>query len=169
MANRTFNNQQTLTLYKRVVELYPIVTFGATGAPTLKKVQFTAMGATNVAASSSLAAATTTGVGYAFGDGAGTRSIARTGTGAYTLTLSDPYQRLIGFEVALISNANGLISTGGFSAAIFASTTSVTTNTALGNGGVITFILNNGSGAAADPNSGDTFTFCITLLDATEP
>lgn len=169
MASRTFNPQQLLVLQKKLVMLFPIVTFGATGAPTLQKRQFTAMGATSTAASSSLIAAPTTGVDYAVGDGVGTRSIARTGTGAYTLTLSDSYQYLLGVELAQVSNANGLLSTGGFTPALFAGTTNVRTNTARGNGGVITFILNNGSGAAADPNNGDTMTFCITLGDATEP
>jgi hypothetical protein len=167
MANRTFNPQQYHLLYKRVVCLMPVVSFGGTGAPTLKKRQFTAAGASTVAASSSFISAPTSGVGYVFGDGVGTRSIARTGSGAYTLTLNDPYQFLLGVEVMQVSNVGGTSTP--LAPVVVSGSTTVTTNTATGNGGVIAFVMNNSSGSATDPASGDTYTFCITLVDATEP
>lgn len=168
MANRTFNQNQQLTLVKRVVQLWPNISFGASGAPTLQKRVYTAGGSTALASSSSLVAAPTTGIQYAIGDAAGTMKIAQTGTGAYTLTLSDPYQALLGLEVALISNTTGLTSVD--AVALVSGSTTITTNTSVGSGGVIAFkTLNSTSGAAGNPTSGDVWTLCITLLDATEP
>lgn len=171
MANVTFNPFLGTKL-KRVATVYPVVSVGAAGAVTLKKRQFTAAGASNVAASSSLVNAPTTGVGYAVGDAMGIRTVARTGAGAWTITLSDPYQYLLGVEIIQISNATGIATV--YAIGVVSGTTNVTTNTAIGNGGVITVLLQNGSGAsnigaAVDPASGDTLTLRITLGDATEP
>lgn len=166
MANRTFNSDGTLL--KGLRYLYPVISVAGAGAVTLKKRQFSATGATSTAPSSALVSAPTSGIGYAFSDGFGVRSVARTATGAWTVTLSDPYQFLVGVTLVQTSSATGLL-TSGFGVGIVASTTNVATNTAVGNGGVITLILNNGSGSATDPASGDTLTLEIILSDATEP
>lgn len=169
MANRTFQ-EKTLTLIKRQVELFVWVAVGAAGAVTLKKRLFTAQGATSVAPSSSVIAAPTSGVGYAYSDGpiGGVHTVARTGAGAWTITLTDPYQYLISVTVDQILNANGLI-TSGFGVGVVSGSTTPTTNTAVGNGGVIAVVLNNGSGAATDPASGDTIVLRLVFGDATEP
>lgn len=166
MANRSFGDKQGLMLIKRVVRLYPVFSVGVAGAVTLKKRQFTAMGATSVAASSSLVSAPTTGVGYAVGDGAGVRSVTRTGSGAWTITLSDPYQYLLGVGLALTSN-----STGGLTAVNVGVNSSgdVTTNTAVGNGGTIKVVFSSAASTAADPGTTDTLVLELILGDATEP
>jgi hypothetical protein len=166
MANRTFQ-EKTHGLVKRKVVLYAVVSVGAAGAVTLQKRTFTATGATATAASSSLGAAPTSGVGYAYGDGGGIRSVARTGTGLWTITLSDSYQYLLGIAIRQTSNATGLMTAAGVG--IVSGSTTPTTNTAPGNGGVLAIALNDWAGAAVDPASGDTLTLEIVLGDATEP
>lgn len=165
MANRTFQERQ-FGLVKRKVSLYPVVSVGAAGAVTLQKRTFTATGATLVA-SSSLGAAPTTGVGYAKGDGAGTASVSRTGTGAWTVTLSDSYQYLLGVSIVQTSNATGAITAG--MVGIVSGTTNVTTNTSVGSGGVVAIVLSSAAGTPADPASGDVLTLEVILGDATEP
>lgn len=171
MANRTFQEKANLSLVKRVVRLYPVISVpGGTGAITLQKRTFTAAGASSVAPSSSLGTAPTTGIDYAVGDGAGTRSASRTGVGAWTLTLADPYQYLIGVSLVQASNATALLSTGGaLFPVVLSGSTAVTTNTAKGNGGVISIIWNNSSGVAADFTNASTITLELILGDATEP
>lgn len=165
MANRTF--QEFLnTPVKKLVKLYPVVSVGVAGAVTLKKRTYTAMGSGGVAATSSLTDAPTTGVGYAVGDGAGTRSVSLGTAGLWTLTLSDPYQYLLGISIAQTKNATGLMT----AATVGVKTSStITTNTAMGNGGVVVVQLCDFAGAAVDPASGDTLTLEITLGDASEP
>jgi hypothetical protein len=77
MANRLFT-QFRYTLEKKIVDIYGKATIAATGAPTL------------VATKSK-----------------GVSSIARTGTGAYTITLQDTYVDLLlaGFHIELASGA----------------------------------------------------------------
>lgn len=166
MANRTFQ-EDVLGLVKRKVTLFAVVSVGGAGAVTLQKRTFSAMGATSAAPSTSLGAAPTTGVGYAYGDGGGIRSVARTGTGLWTVTLSDSYQYLLGVVIKQTANASGLITAAGVG--VLSGGTNVTTNTATGNGGVISLALNDWAGAAVDPASGDTLTLELVLGDATEP
>lgn len=165
MANRTFQKDSSLRLLKRVVTLNPVISVGAAGAVTLQKRTFTAMGATSVAPSSSLGSAPTTGVGYVVGDGAGTRSVSLGTAGLWTITLSDSYQYLIGVRIANTKNATGIP----LAAAVGVKTNSVTTNTAVGNGGSLVVQLVDFAGAAVDPASGDVVTLEITLGDASEP
>lgn len=166
MANTTFQALKGLK-YKSVVTLYPIVSVGAAGAVTLKKRTFTASGATNVAATSSLTSAPTTGVGFAVGDAAGIRSVSLGTAGLWTITLSEPYQYLLGVEIAQTSNATGVQTAA--AVGVKSGSTTTTTNTAIGNGGVIVVQLVDFAGAAVDPASGDTVTLRITLGDSTEP
>jgi hypothetical protein len=165
MANRTFQTA-LLQIPKRIVHLYPVVSVGVAGAVTLQKRTFTAGGSTALTSSSSLGTAPTTGVGYAYGDGAGTRSVSLGTAGLWTITFSDSYQYLLGVEIAQTKNATGLMT----AATVGVKTNStITTNTAVGNGGVIAIQLADFAGNAVDPASGDVLTLRITLGDATEP
>lgn len=166
MANRTFNTQQ-MSLAKKVVHLFPVVSVGAAGAVTLKKRNFSAVGAATTP-SSSLGTAPTTGVGYACGDGAGVKSITRNSAGDWTLTLSDSYQYLLGAKIAQISNTSGTNAAGINGIAVNTTTTAVGTNTSLGSGGVVRVVLFAGT-TATDPANGDTVTLHLILGDATEP
>lgn len=167
MANRNFKDDSGFYLFNRVVHLFPVVSVGAAGAVTLKKRQFRAAGVVN-SANSTLVDAPTSGIGYAYGDGAGVRSVVRTDTGDWTITLSDSYQWLIGVSVCQMSSTDGLW-TSGYGVGVVSGSTNVATNTATGNGGVIAIVLDDGDGAAADPADGDTLTLHIILGDSTEP
>lgn len=168
MANRTFS-QSINTLFKKVVKHWAIVSVSGT-TPVLQQVNFRATGAIGVSPSTSVSAAPTSGPAWVFGDGpdGGVMSVARTGAGAWTFTLKDSYQRLLGVSLLQTASTTGLL-TSGFGVGVDTDLTNVTTNTGLGNGGTIGIVLNNGSGAATDPATGDVLTFEITLLDATEP
>lgn len=172
MANRTFLQDQTMALLKRVVTLYPVVNVGAAGAVTLQKRQFTAMGSGSVAPVYSLVAAPTTGVGYAVGDGFGVRSVTRNSTGNWTLVLSDPYLYLIQCS-AVFANSGASFNAPVMIVDSNTSNTNVSLNTAVGNGGKITVQFYNtsagGGGTAADPGNGDQAQFAIILGDASEP
>lgn len=168
MANRMFAQDQSLTLYKKVVSLFPIINVGAAGAVTLQKRVFSAAGTGGVTAKSALSAAPTTGIGYAVGDGFGTKSVVRNSTGNWTLTLSDSYQSLVQCSCVFANSGAS------FNAPVMivdsnTSNTNVALNTAVGTGGKITVQFYNGSGVATDPGNGDQAQFCIVLLDATEP
>lgn len=167
MANAQFQ-QYLMTKPKRIIKLWPTVSVGGAGAVTLQKRVFTATGATATAASSSLSAAPTTGVGFVVGDAAGTATVARTGTGLWTFTFSYPFQYLLGAALVQTSNTSGLL-TSGFGVGVVSGSTTPRTNTSVGSGGVVAIALNNGSGAATDPASGDVLTFEFTFGDATEP
>lgn len=167
MANRTFVQQQ-YCLLKSLVRLYPVVKMTeSVTVPILQKRTFTQAGTAATAPANSLAAAPTTGVGYVVGDNAGTRSVARTGAGAWTLTLSDAYVYLVGISIIGFSSATGISTV--VAVGVVSATTNVTTNTAVGNGGVITLQLVDESGAADPGTIGDQFTFEIILANATEP
>lgn len=165
MANRTFQEKQ-LSLLKNLVHLYPVVSVGAAGAVTLKKRKWYQPGAIGVGGSYTLVDAPTSGVGYDVGDGAGTRTVSRSDTGDWTITLSDPYTYLVGVRIAMQSLAapGALV----VLAVATISSSNVATNTALGNGGVINITLNDESGAA-DPADGTVVTLHLVLGNASEP
>lgn len=157
MANRTFQ-EKSLSLVKRKVEIYCTVSVGAAGAVTLLKLTYSG-------ASVSRTAAPTSGTGYAVG-GDGVRSVSRTGTGAWTVTLSDPYFIFLGAEICRTVNATGLPTAAQVGVL---STSNTQTNTSLGNGGVINLQLVDFAGNAVDPASGDIVTLRFTFGDASEP
>lgn len=159
MANRTFQQKQ-LTLIKRKVELWAQVAVGAAGAVTLKKTTYTGgtVSTTN---------APTSGVGYDYSNGEGIRSVARADTGKWTVTLSDSYLLLKGVQLVETSNTTGVPTAA--AVGVVSGSTNVQTNTATGNGGVVTVQFVDFAGSAVDPASGDTITLKITLQDASEP
>jgi len=167
MSERTYLTDYR-TLIKRLTAVTPVVSVAAAGAVTLQKRTFSAAGNGSVSPKTTLAAAPTTGVGYAVGDGVGTRSIMRNGPGDWTFTLSDSFQYLIGVEILGLSNTSGTNANAVSSVAINATTTNVNTYTSVGNGGVVRVVLFSGS-TPTDPASGDTLTLRFTLGDGSEP
>lgn len=167
MANRTFV-QANYCMLKGLVRLYPVIQMTASvTVPVLQKRTFTAAGTSATSPANALAAAPTTGVGYAVGDAAGTRSIARTGTGAWTLTLSDPYLYLVGVTIIGFSSVTGISTVIGVG--VVSGSTTITTNTSNGSGGVIALQLIDESGAADPGTIGDQFTLEVILGNAGEP
>lgn len=128
MANRWFN-QFRLSLEKQVVDIFADVTFGGTGAPTL------------VAAGSK-----------------GVSSISRSGTGAYTITLSDAYVGLLMVNKMYIKTG----ATGPAAYGMYVVSQTVST--------VATPVINvqfTSATAAADPDSGDEVLLQFTLKNST--
>jgi hypothetical protein len=162
MPNRQYS-QTRFCPSRELVDLYPVVAVGGSGAVTLKKRAYSAVG-TNNAPTYSLGNAATSGVGYAVGDGQGVRSVVRNSAGNWTFTLSDPYLYLVSVEVALISNASGAVTSPLCPIAIVSGSTNVATNTSTGSGGTIRLILMASDGSTAtDPADGDTLTFHFVL------
>jgi len=162
MANTTFF-QNRYSKIKALVDLYPVVAVGGSGAVTLKKRNYSSVG-TTTSPTYSLGNAATSGVGYAVGDGQGVRSVTRNSAGNWTFVLSDPYAYLVSVEVALISNTSGAVTSPLCPVAIDTDGTNVATNTALGNCGTIQVLLMASDGSTAtDPASGDTLTFHFVL------
>lgn len=162
MANTTFF-QNRYSKIKALVDLYPVVAVGGSGAVTLKKRQYSSVG-TTITPTYSLGNAATSGVGYAVGDGQGVRSVVRNSAGNWTFTLSEPYAYLVSVEVALISNTSGAVTSPLCPVAIDSDGTTVATNTSLGSGGTIQVLLMASDGSTAtDPASGDTLTFHFVL------
>jgi len=91
MANRWFNQFLT-TPAKGIVIVKAQIAFAATAAPTLV--------AWNPSTRTYAAAPT--------GGTHGVTSVARNGTGDYTIVLQDTYQRLAGFFVSFIGSANAV-------------------------------------------------------------
>ena len=125
MANRQFD-QFRYSLEKVVRELFASVSFGASGAPTI-------------------VAATSKGIS----------SITRTGTGAYTIQLSDKYTRL------LAMHATAVIASGAGSTA----PSLVVKADSVSSTGQITVVF-NAAGTAADPASGEVKLLQILLKDS---
>lgn len=155
---------------KRVVTLYPIVNFGAAGAATLQKRTFSAAGTGAATPKYSLVAAPTTGVGYAVGDGEGTRAIVSNGSGNYTITFNDSYLYLIQVSVQFANS--GAV----FNAPLMVvDTNTANTNVAVnptfpgGAAGKISVTFYNNSGIATNPSSGDQAAFAIILGDSGAP
>lgn len=147
MAERDFTQFQ-YSLEKGLVELVARVSVGAAGAVTLKKWN---------PSTRTYSAAATTGVGsYAVGS-QGIRSVARTGTGAWTITLQDKYQRLVSIR-AMTTAASGVATVGGLG---IDSTSDVTATTP-----VIKVVLYSTPGTPADPASGDEVDLVIRLQNS---
>src|SRR5678815_3834055 len=139
MSNRQYSQTRFCPI-RELVDLYPLVAVGGSGAVTLKKRNYSSVGTTTTP-TYSLGNAATTGVGYAVGDGQGVRSVTRNSAGNWTFVLSDPYAYLVGVEVAQISNTSGAVTSPLCPIAIDSDGTNVATNTALGNCGTIQVLL----------------------------
>jgi len=142
MANHTFIDY-SLSLHKRLVNLYAVVNIGATGAPTFQKWD-------PVARSYSAAAAT----GWK-----GVKSIVRVSAGLYTITLLQPYNVFLGagvtFQQATASAAPLTIWP----------TPNANLNSASAPTIQIQFL--NTSGVATDPASGEQIVINLNLADST--
>ncbi len=123
MANRV-TNQFVRSLERQIVKLFGNVAIGATGAPTL-----------SVSLSKGIA------------------SIARTGAGAYTITLQDQYLALAQFSVSI------QLASGAPAAPIVV----VRTVNLLAAAPVITIQFLNTSGVATDPDNGTTLYMQINV------
>ncbi len=148
MANRDFQQFQS-SLEKGLVQLHCRVSVAGGGAVTLQKWN---------PATRTYSSAATSGVGtYAVG-AQGIKTVARTGTGAWTIVLQDSYQRLLDVKV-LTTAASGVLTV--INAAVDA-TTDVTSNTAP----TIKILLNSATATAADPASGDKIDLTFTLQNS---
>jgi hypothetical protein len=156
-----------LTIQKRVACIYAEIAVPTGTTPVLQKYNYPTLGAGPNART--LTAAPTTGGGSGFPtryvQGAeGVFSVAKTGTGLWTITLQDQFQRLL----ALTGNH----SIAGGTANIIAITDnpSVTNMTATG-GSVIGVALLSATATLADPTASATsiVRLIIDLADATEP
>lgn len=149
MANRTFQQFQ-YSLEKGVVRLFCRVSVAGGGAVTLQKWN---------PATRTYSSAPTSGTGaYAVGT-QGIRSVARTGAGAWTITLQDTYQRLLGVRW----NATAASGTVTVNAMGIDSTTDVTAATP-----VIKLVL-CASTTPTDPASGDAVDLEIILQNSAAP
>lgn len=166
MANRQFD-QYSLTIQKRFVTLFAYVAVPTGTAPVLQKWNYGAFN-TGSTANTYTAAPTTGGSSSQFtkyAQGAeGIFSVARTGTGLWTLTLQDPYRRVL--------HVGGDHSIAGGTANIIAvvenpTITSLTSSTQT----VIGIALLSASATLADPTAGATslVRIKIDLGDSTEP
>lgn len=126
MANRYFN-QFRLSLEKQVVDLFAKVTFGASGAPTLDAL-----------------------------NSKGIKSIARTGAGAYTITLQDSYVRFLGIRHTAVS-ATAPTAPGAYVVSETVSSSTLPT----------VRIVFNAAGTATDPASGEVALIQIVLKNST--
>lgn len=166
IANRMWIDKQ-YTLVKGRAELYCAVTVGAAGAVTLVKWNYPQMAQGTAAPARTYTAAPTTGGGTTFptryAQGAeGIFSVARTGTGLWTVTLSDGYQRTLG--IGFYSSLAGGLST---IVAVHENTT-ITNMTATG-GSVIGLALMSSTATAADPASGERINLHFSLQMSTAP
>jgi hypothetical protein len=164
VANRTFIDKQYVML-KRRIELYAAVSVGAAGAVTLQSWKYPTLGSTAAYVAAPLANALPTGNPYPnqYGAGAeGVRSVVRTGTGLWTVTLQDNYQRVL--EVGLV-----IQKAGGLSTIMSIGINSTLTNMAAQGGSVIALALLSATGTVADPANGDLVLVKFGLADATEP
>lgn len=153
MANRRFEQFTGLGLLKKTVRLYCVFSYASSGnTVTLKKWDY--------AAGALAAAPTATGISpYQTGD-AGIKSIARNGTGIYTITLQDGYSRLLGVQYL------GTVAASGVSTVVAVGTWSTVTSPSTG---VIKVTLSSATATAADPADGDVITLAIDLQDSSEP
>lgn len=144
MANRQFS-EFSGTLDKGVVNLYMVVAFGVTGAPTLKT--YDPLKRTYSNASS---------VGTR-----GIKSISRVSAGLYTITLQDAYIRFLGAGVTF-ENASASAAPFQFWPTPDANLNSTTTPT-------IQVQFANSSGVATDPANGEQVVINLNLQNSTAP
>lgn len=167
MANRTFIDK-SYELIKGQVQLYCAVSVGETGAVTLLKWNYPQMGQTAAPARTYTAAPTTGGsAGYptAYAQGAeGVFSVARTGSGLWTVTLQDAYQRLV-----WLSGYSSLTGGLGSIMTVAENTTITNMNSGTPPRSVIGVALLSANAQPADPASGVRLNLVFTLQNNTEP
>lgn len=148
MANRTFQQFQN-SIEKELVHLVARVSVAGGGAVTLQKWN---------PSSGTYTSAPTTGVGpYSVGS-QGIKTVARTGTGAWTIVLQDSYMRLL--DVWFTSTAtSGTLTVIGLGVD---ATTDVRSNTAP----TIKVLFNSATATAADPASGDKIDLHFVLQNS---
>lgn len=158
MANRNFQTDGA-SILKGVVRLYCTFTYTASGTlATLKKWNYGAAGGATPRTYSN--APTTTGINnYQKGE-AGILSVARTGTGLFTVTLQDKYQRVLACGFTTVSTSG--VATDVVMA--LDATTDVTAATP-----VIKLVFSSSSTTAAAPADGDQFLCWFDLQNASEP
>lgn len=168
MANRTYIDSN-FSLVKRMVQLFCTINVSeaATPVPSLQKWNYPTFGTgpnarTYTAAPTSAGIPSSTGA-YPLQYTAGSEgffSVARTGTGLYTLTLQDQYQRMVGLR-AYVSAAGGT--------PVFAQVTENTTITNMAGtpGSIIGLAFWDFAAAAVDPIGAVRLAF--VFADATEP
>jgi hypothetical protein len=148
MANRTFQQFQN-SLEKGLVHLIARVSVAGGGAVTLQKWN---------PASRTYTSAPTSGVGsYSVGS-QGIKTVARTGTGAWTIVLQDSYNRLVDawFTSTAASGTTTVIAMGVDAATDVTSATAPT----------IKVLLNSATATAADPASGDKIDLHFVLQNS---
>ena len=170
MSNRQYDAWK-LGVVKRRVELYALIAVPSGTTPVLQKYNYPQLGQVGGSARTLSAAATASAapLGYPsiYQAGAdGVYSVARTGTGLWTLTLQDKYQRLL-------SVSGSMDLTGGAANIIaVANNPDITDlpNTS-GKGSIVGIILFSATATPADPTAGATSLMRIKLEfgDATEP
>lgn len=151
MANRDFV-QFRGALQKGVVDLFFRVSVGVGGAVTLQKWN---------PATRTYSSAPTSGTGpYAVGAD-GVRSVARTGAGAWTVTLQDSYQRVLQAR-ATTFNSTGASTVVSVAVDTDGDVNSNTTPTVL-------LVFSSATTTAADPASGDLVLVHLTLQNSAAP
>lgn len=143
MADRSFQQFQG-SLDKGLVKLFCTVSVAGGGAVTLKSWNPSTRAYGN---------APTSGSGYAKG-AQGISSVARTGTGAWTITLQDKYQRLVGCSLMQVTSSGAMTVVG----VAVDSATDVTASTP-----VVKVVFSSAATTAADPANGDQITLELTL------
>lgn len=175
MADRSFIDKQ-YTLLKGVTKLWPVFNVGAAGAVTLQKWNYPSLGQGSAAWTYTAAPTTGGGTAWPVADVAGAdgvRSVTRTGTGAWTITLQDSYHRLLGVDCMFTASAGG---------GAPASSPACVAVQVLGNlkggsngdvtlqtGGTIKLLFQSAAATAADPASGEQIILEITLQNKSEP
>lgn len=172
MANRSFIDKN-YTLIKGEVTIYAsvLVPTPNTGAPVLQRWNYPSLG-TGANAWTYTAAPTAGGgssfpVAYVTGE-AGVRSVARTGAGAWTITLQDNYQRLLTIDPTFINP------TGAPAAPFFGILSNAkggaTGDVTLQSGGTIQVLFQaTVGGGGADPTAGELVRLAIRLQNFSEP
>jgi hypothetical protein len=148
MANRQFQQFQA-SLEKGLVQLFCRVSVAAAGAVTLQKWN---------PSTRAYESAPTSGTGsYALGS-QGIKTVARTGTGLWTITLQDTYYRLLGVRMTTTATS-GVATCGGLAVDAASDVTAVAAP-------VIKVVLFSTPGTPAAPASGDKIDLRITLQNA---
>ena len=152
MAARSFTDYQ-YSLVKGLVGLGANITFGSSGAPTLRQWRQPYTGGAGAYSNAPTAAGPTR---YQTGE-QGIYNITRVSTGVYTLLLQDPYSRLLDFH-GVFSNSTGLPTI--MQIGLWNSSDVTTVGTG------IKFTCMSASATAADPASGDVLGLFILLQNS---